>query len=226
MPGSKIIYVRAYWIVTVVAFMAAIAMLVMYTPDDKEMGVLQKVFYLHLPVAVNTFCAAMIVFIASIGYLWQRCRWWDDLASAAGIVTVLFCTVVLLTGMIWGRGAWHVWWTWSPRLTLSLVLWLLYVVYLLIRPSIDSPQRRATVSAVYGIIAFLDVPLVYLSVKLMEDLHPSSIELALQMKITVLVWFVPVTLLAGGLIVTRYRLNVLHRELQERTDAAHHGEER
>jgi heme exporter protein C len=149
----------------------------------------------------------MVVFIASIGYLWQQKMWWDDLASAAARITVLFCSIVLLTGMVWGKSAWGQWWSWSPRLTFSLVLWLLYVVYLIIRPSIESPHRRALISAVYGLIAFIDVPLVHMSTRLMPDIHPISIEMAPAMKLTLLCWFVPVTMLAFGLIVERCRLN-------------------
>lgn len=204
---SRSIKTRVYWGVTIALFAAVMAMLIVYTPVEKQMGPVQKIFYLHLPVAINTFVAALVVFIASVGYLWQRQLWWDDLAAAAGKVAVLFCAVVLLTGMIWGRSAWGMWWTWSPRLTFSLVLFLLYVVYLLIRPSIDSPQRRAVVCAVYGIVAFLDVPLVYLSVKLMPDIHPSSITLEPAMKHTLLAWFAPITLLMAGLINANYRLN-------------------
>jgi heme exporter protein C len=100
--------------------------------------------------------------------------------------------------MIWGHSAWGQWWTWSPRLTFSLVLWLLYVVYVMIRASIESPQRRALISAVYGTIAFLDVPLVWLSVRLMPDIHPTSIALAWPMKLTLIAWFVPVILLSAG----------------------------
>jgi heme exporter protein C len=183
------------------------------------MGTIQKIFYLHLPVAINTFVAALVVCIASIGYLWQRSLAWDDLAAAAGKVTALFCAVVLLTGMIWGKKAWGAWWTWSPRLTFSLVLFLLYAVYLMIRPAIESPQRRAVVCAVYGIAAFLDVPVVYLSVKLMEDVHPSSITLDPEMKRTLLAWFVPVTLLMIGLIHDRYMVARLRRAQDERRGA-------
>jgi heme exporter protein C len=171
----------------------------------------QKIFYIHLPVAICTFAAAFVVFVAGIGYVMQRHAWWDDLGAAAGKVTALFCAIVLLTGMIWGRSAWGVWWTWSPRLTFSLVLFLLYVVYIVLRPSIESPQRRAMVSAVYGIAAFIDVPIVYVSVRLLPDIHPSSITLDPRMKLTLLVWFVPVTLLAVGLVTMRYRLNRLER---------------
>ncbi|UCD76160.1 MAG: cytochrome c biogenesis protein CcsA [Phycisphaerales bacterium] len=211
-----------YWLLTLALFAATVTMVFTYTPVEETMGVVQKIFYLHLPVAINTFAAAAMVFIASIGYLWERKAWWDDLAAAAGKITALLCAVVLLTGMIWGRSAWGHWWTWSPRLTFSLVLFLLYVVYLMIRPSIESPQRRAMVCAVYGIIAFLDVPLVYLSVKMMPDFHPSSIALAPPMKLTLLAWFLPVTLLAAGLIVTRFTLNCRLRELGERREEEAH----
>ncbi len=196
----------AYWLVTASLFAGAVVMVFVWTPTEQTMGVVQKIFYLHLPVAINTFAACMVTFIASIGYLWQRRQVWDDLAVSSAKVAVLLCSIVLLTGMIWGHSAWGQWWTWSPRLTFSLVLWLLYVAYLVIRPSIESRQRRALVSAVYGVVAFLDVPLVYLSVKLMPDIHPSSIGLAPEMKTTLLFCFLPVTMLAVGLIAARYRL--------------------
>jgi heme exporter protein C len=126
---------------------------------------------------------------------------------------------VLATGMIWGHSAWGAWWTWSPRLTFSLMLWLLYAVYLIVRSSIESPQRRAIVCAVYGLTAFLDVPIVYLSSKLLPDVHPSSIQLITPMKLTLLAWFVPVTMIAAGLVVARFSLNrVQRRREQERRE--------
>lgn len=214
---------QLYWPLTALLFAAVIAMLLLYTPTEATMGAVQKIFYLHLPVAINTFVAALIVFIASIGYLWQRRYWWDDLAFAAAKVCVLLCSVVLVTGMIWGRSAWGEWWTWSPRLTFSLVLWLLYVVYLMVRPSIESPHRRALISAVYGLIAFLDVPLVYMSTRLMPDIHPASIEMAPAMKMTLLAWFVPVTLMSAGLIAASYRLQRRLRPRHE--DAFEHADD-
>lgn len=207
MKAARVRTTATWWLLTAASFAAALAMVVWYTPQEQTMGAVQKIFYLHLPTAINTFLACVTVCVASIGYLWQRESWWDDLAHAAAKVAVLLCSVVLLTGMIWGRAAWGTWWTWSPRLTFSLVLWLLYVVYLMIRPSIDSPQRRALVSAVYGLVAFLDVPLVYLSVRLMPDIHPTNVVLTQSMKLTLLAWFVPVTMLAAGLVVSTYRLH-------------------
>jgi heme exporter protein C len=176
---------------------------------------------MHMPIAVTMFLACFVVFIASAGYLLQRCMMWDDLAQAGAEVAVLFASVVLLTGMIWGRSAWGYWWTWSPRLTFSLMLWLLYLVYLMVRPSIESPQRRALVASVYGVVAFLDVPLVYASAKLLPDIHPESISLAPKMQQTVLFWFLPVLLLCGGLITARWRtLRMLREAHEEATDEA------
>jgi heme exporter protein C len=207
-----------YWILTLACLAGTTGMLFAYTPTEVTMGIVQKIFYFHLPVAINSFVACMVVFIASIGYLWQRRMWWDDLAHAAGAVAVLLLTVVLLTGMIWGKSAWGQWWTWTSwRLTFSLVLWLLYVVYLMIRPSIESPSRRAIICAVYGIAAFVDVPIVYFSVKLLpETVHPESISLEPSMQLTLGLWFIPVTLLTLGTIAARYQLNRRRRALLER----------
>jgi heme exporter protein C len=204
---------RLYWAATLGLLTAAVATAVFYAPVESTMGPVQKVFYLHMPAATNTFLACFVVFGASIGYIWQRRACWDDLAHAAAQVSVIFSSVVLLTGMVWARSAWGHWWTWSPRLTFSLGLWLLFVVYLAIRPSIESPQRRALVCAVYGIIAFLDVPLVYLSTKLLKDIHPASISLEPAMEHTLLLWLVAVTMLCTGLIAARFKLNVRARAL-------------
>jgi len=196
-----------YLITAMTFFALAIAMVLFYVPTEASMGSIQKIFYLHLPVAIATFVACLICFAASIAFAVTRDMKWDRLASASARIAVVFCSVVLLTGMIWGKSAWGQWWTWSPRLTFSLVLWLLYVVYVMVRASVESPQRRAIIAAVYGIIAFLDVPLVYLSVRLMPDIHPVSVELAGAMKLTLIAWFVPVFLLMFGLIALRFRID-------------------
>jgi len=204
------------WLITTMLFFAiAIALVAGYVPTEATMGPIQKIFYLHLPVAIATFVACLICFAASVGYALQRDMKWDRLASAAARVSVVFCSVVLLTGMIWGKSAWGQWWTWSPRLTFSLVLWLLYVVYVMVRASVESPQRRAIIAAVYGIIAFLDVPLVYLSVRLMPDIHPASVELAGSMKLTLIAWFGPVFMLMFGLIALRFRIDQRAAELEK-----------
>jgi heme exporter protein C len=211
MKRNRPTWAIAYWTLTAIAFAFAGFLAIFYAPVESTMGVVQKIFYIHLPSAINTFVGFMIVFVASIGYLIQRKGWWDDLAVAAAKAGVLCCSVVLLTGMTWAKGAWGSWWTWSPRLTFSLLLWLLYVVYLIIRTSIDSEQRRALVAAAYGVVAFLDVPLVYVSARLLPDIHPASITLAHEMKLTLGLWFIPVTLLNIGFIAAGYALNARRR---------------
>lgn len=158
------------------------------------------IFYLHLPAAINTFGAAFVVFVAGIGYFGSRRRCWEDLAIAAGQVAVLQGSIVLLSGMLWARIAWGAWWLWSPRLTFSLILWLLYVVNLALRPLIANPARRAVVGAIYGIVAFLDVPLVYLSVKLLPDIHPSSVDLTPEMRWVLLVCLITMTAVSASLV--------------------------
>ncbi len=216
MPGLRKNIASAFWAITTLALLGALAMVIGYTPEERTIGVVQKIFYVHMPLAVYALLGAMLVFVASIGYLASRRTWWDDLATAGAGVTVLLGTGVLATGMIWGKSAWGVWWAWTPRLTFSLMLWLLYIVYLMLRSSMDSPQRRAVVSAVYGTCAFLDVPLVWLSARLIPDpIHPPTVELSGPMKLTLLVWLLAIGMLVVGLVVVRYRLNRQVRELEK-----------
>lgn len=175
-------------------------------PIDENMGQIHRLLYLHLPVAANTLVFALIVFVASVGYLGGRRQVWDDLAQAAAAVTVLNGTVLLLTGMVWSKVAWGHWWVWSPRLCISLILWLLYAIYLAVRSRIDAPQRRAVVGAVYGVVAFLDVPLLYLSVKLLPDIHPTESALRAQMYPALWTWFIGITIFSFGTMIARFAL--------------------
>lgn len=194
-----------YWALTL-ALLAIGVFLAVRAPIDETMGPIQKLIYLHLPVAVNTFLASLVVCVASVGYLAARGQKWDDLAQAAAAVTVLNGTVLLLTGMFWGKVAWDLWWTWSPRLTFSLILWALYLAYLIMRRRIASPERRALVSAVYGAVAFLDVPLLYLAVKLLPDVHPTQSGLVPAMYPALWTWMAAITMISGGLIAARFFL--------------------
>ena len=217
MSNSRKTLWYAWWMLTAILWLGGLALVLVYTPVEATMGPVQKLFYLHMPSAISTFLASFVCFVGSIGYLIQRQSRWDDLAAAGAKVSVFFCTIVLATGMIWGHAAWGHWWTWSPRLTFSLVLWLLYIVYLMVRTSVESGQRRALISAVYGVIAFLDVPLVYLSVRMMPDIHPASVALAPEMKLTLGLCFVPVLLLAGGLVVQSFgRAQALRAQRESR----------
>lgn len=186
--------------------LAAAVAVAVRAPVESTFGPIQKLFYLHLPIAINTFLSGLVVFVACVAYLGGRRQVWDDLAYSAARITVLNGTVLMLTGVFWAKVSWGQWWAWSPRLAFSLLLWLLYVVYLCLRPVFGPTQRGAVVAAVYGIIAFLDVPLVYLSVNLLPDVHPSHLELTSEMRWALMLWFVSITMLTAGLIGSRFAL--------------------
>jgi cytochrome c biogenesis factor len=134
-----------------------------------------RLLYIHVPAAIDTFIACGAVFFAAILYLITRRPSWDRIAAVSALTALLFCSAVLISGMFWARQAWGRWWAWSPRLTFSFILWLLYAGYFALRAAVPA-RRRAAFCAVYGTIAFLDVPLVWLSVKLLPDIHPESVQ--------------------------------------------------
>ncbi|NHZ48837.1 cytochrome c biogenesis protein [Nitratidesulfovibrio liaohensis] len=148
-------------------------MIFVYAPVEQTMGIVQKIFYFHMPLAWWSLISFLTVFVASIAFLRTRNWKWDALSGAAAEVGVLFSGLALITGSIWGRHSWGVWWTWDPRLTTTLVMWFVYAGYLVLR-TLDLPRERlGTVSAVVGIVAFLDVPLVFLSARLWRSIHPA-----------------------------------------------------
>jgi len=164
-------------LLAIVIVMMAIAhyMIFFYAPIEREMGIVQKIFYYHVPLAWNSFLAFGVVFFASFRYLATRDRKWDIRALAAAEVGVLYTTLVLITGPIWAKPVWGIWWTWDARLTLTLVLWLIYVAYLMLRHYVDNPEKRATLAAVVGIVGFVDVPLVYFAIRWWRTQHPQPV---------------------------------------------------
>ena len=147
----------------------------MVAPTDSVLGNVQRVFYFHVPMAILSFLAFLVVFVASILYLAKRNQKWDRLAHAAAEVGVVFVTLALLTGIIWARPVWGVWWTWEPRLTTTLILWLIYVAYLMIRAYAPNRTQGAKYAAVVGIVGFVDVPIVYYSLQWWRSIHPSAV---------------------------------------------------
>ena len=162
-------------LVTGLLMLADLYLIFMVAPTDAVMGDVQRVFYFHVPMAIMSFLAFFVVFVASVGYLARRGRRWDSVAHASAEVGVLFVSLALITGIIWGRPVWNTWWTWEPRLTTTLILWLIYVSYLMIRSYAPSQDKAARYSAVVGIIGFVDVPIVYYSVVWWRSIHPSPV---------------------------------------------------
>ena len=160
---------------TTVLMLVDMYLMTMVAPTDANLGHLQRVFYFHVPVAVLSFLAFFFVFIFSIIYLANRKPVWDGLAHASAEVGVVFVSLALLTGVIWARPLWNTWWTWEPRLTTTLILWLIYVAYLMVRSYAPNRQKGALYGAVVGIVGFVDVPIVYYSVVWWRSIHPSPV---------------------------------------------------
>ncbi len=155
--------------------LTSLFMIFIVVPTEATMGIIQRIFYYHVPVAWVAFLAFFVVFMASIMYLWKRDRKWDSIAASSAELGVVFTTLVLITGSIWAKPIWGAWWTWDARLTTSLVLWLIYVAYLLVRSYISEEEKAARFAAVVGIIGFIDVPIVALAIVLWGTQHPSPV---------------------------------------------------
>ena len=144
-----------------------------HAPVEESMGVVQKIFYTHMPLAWWSTVSFFVNFVASILYLAKRRDAYSRLAGAAAELGVLFSGLALVTGMCWARPIWNVWWTWDPRLTTTLVMWFVYAAYLLLRASDVGGGRKEAVLAVLGVVAFLDVPLVFVSARYWRSIHPA-----------------------------------------------------
>jgi heme exporter protein C len=164
-------YSAALGLVAFPALAAAQALAVLTSAPEREMGHLQKIMYVHVPTAWVGMLAFFAVFVASLLYLWRRDLRLDLFAAAAAQVGVVLTGLTLVLGSLWGRPTWGVWWTWDPRLTSTAILLLVYAGYLALRGFTADPERRARWSAAVGVLAFLNVPIVYMSVRWWRTLH-------------------------------------------------------
>ena len=200
------------------AFAACQWLIYAYAPVEETLGLPQKIFYVHLPLAWWALMSFFMVFLGSIAYLWRRNPAADRLCAAAAETGVLLSGLALVTGMLWARRSWGVWWTWDPRLTTTLIMWFIYAGYLVLR-GLDLPQqRRNVVCAVVGIVAFLDVPLVFLSARIWRSIHPAVFGnkgggLEPEMRLTVIACVISFGLLWAGLVWIRKRQLDLPRVL-------------
>src|SRR6202162_3924834 len=188
-------------------------------PTEQTMGDVQRIFYYHVPSAWTAFCLFFVNLVASIVYLARRNPRADAIALVSAEVGVIFCTVVLVTGPIWARPVWGIWWTWDLRLTLTLVLWLIYVSYLGLRrfPSSGQTPLLAAVLAVFGA---LDVPLVYFSIWFFRTQHPQPViggggSIDPRMLHVLLINWLAFSCFAALVCWSRYRLEVMRRDLDE-----------
>ncbi|MFA4910988.1 MAG: cytochrome c biogenesis protein CcsA [Desulfobacteria bacterium] len=212
-------FLKAFEFITFFMVLLALYAIFIYAPVEKSMGIVQKIFYLHVPSAFLAFFAFFITFIASILYLYKRNHQWDIIASSSAEIGVIFCTIVLITGPIWAKPIWNVWWTWDPRLTTTLILWFIYVAYLMLR-GVAGENQRSNFSAVFGILGFVNVPITFLAIRLWRTIHPvvitgKGINISAPMKHTLLIAFVAFCLLFFWLLINRIRLEKTRIKAEE-----------
>ena len=161
--------------VTLGWMMVALYMIFLYAPEEATMGPVQRIFYFHVSSGWIALFAYFLVFVGSVGYLARGSVKMDTLAYCSGQVGFVFCSLVLVTGPLWAKPAWGIWWPWDARITSTFVLWLLYASYLALRHYFGESDRAATLGAVVGIIGFIDVPIVYFSIRWWRTHHPSPV---------------------------------------------------
>lgn len=162
-------------LLTAAWMLAALGMVFLYAPQELTMGEVQRIFYIHVASAWTAFLAYLILFLGSVGYLWKRSGFADDLAHAAAEVGFVFCCGVLVTGPLWAKPVWGIWWTWDARLTSTFILWLLFVSYLMLRSSLINPGRAELLGAVVGVIGFVDVLVDYMAIRWWRTQHPQPV---------------------------------------------------
>jgi heme exporter protein C len=184
-----------------------------YAPREAVQGNVQRIMYLHVPSVLTAYLAFALVLLGSGAYLATRRAGWDRLAAAAAEIGVLFTAVTIVSGSIWGRPTWGVWWTWDARLTSTAVLLLVYVGYLLLRAMVDEPEMRARYAAVVGIVGAANIPIVHFSVKWWRALHqpatilgPEPSPIAPSIALTLLVNWVAFTLLFAYFLSRRLEI--------------------
>ena len=205
---------------TVAAVPVSLHAAFLLAPNEQKMGVVQRIFYYHVPAAIMAFLGVGLCAVMSALYLWKKDRRYDLYAHAAAELGVLFCTMVLVTGPIWARPVWGVWWTGEVRLTSTLILWLIYVGYLLLRQNADNREQAARWGAIVGIVGALDMPIVYKSVEWWRGLHPKVLKISggggldPGMERTLLICTITFLLLFATLLFERVRLARLEDEVE------------
>src|SRR4030095_2290946 len=196
-------------------------------PEERTMGVVQRIFYFHVSCAWAALTAFLVCFASNLLYVWRRLEKFYWLSVSCAEVGVAFTTVVLISGPIWAKPAWGIYWTWDARLTSTFVLWLLYISYLLLRTLVEEPDRRALLSALFGIFAFIDVPIVFGAIRWWRTQHPAPVimggpdsGLAPGMRATFFFAVLAMHVFMWFLIAERYSLEQRRSDVEQRRQEA------
>jgi heme exporter protein C len=168
--GMRVLVASAAVLVGVHLYLALV-----WSPPEAQMHDLVRIMYFHVASAWTALVAFLVTFVCSILYLWRRRLLYDAVAVCSAEIGLVYTSITLLTGSLWAKPIWQTWWTWDPRLTTTLILWFLFIAYMLLRGTIATAERRAVIAAIYAIVAFADVPVIHLSVRLWRSIHPDAI---------------------------------------------------
>lgn len=208
-------------LIALLSFVGAQMLAFRISAPDRDMGNLQKIMYVHVPAAWIAFIAFFVVFVYSLLYLWRRDERLDLVAASAAEVGVVLTSLTLALGMIWARPTWGIWWTWDPRLTTTAILLVIYAGYLALRGFVEDPERRGVWSAAVGILSFLNVPVVYMSVRWWRTIHqvqsaPSTVDPAYALGLRLNA--IAVLLIFIYFLVRRYHAARLERAVEVRLE--------
>ena len=225
--GMKLVSaLRLLNIITSLLFVFTLYSVFLYAPREVIMGEVQRIFYFHVAAGWVGALAFLVTLVAGCFYLSTRNNKWDRIAVSSVEVGVVFTTMNIVSGSIWARPVWNTWWTWDPRLTTATIMWLLYVSYLMLRQGLDDPLRRRSFSSVYGIVAFVSVPLTFLAIRVWRTIHPVVIggndpnaegqfDMTDRMRATLLLSVFTFTLLYATLLWHRVRMECLSEQVDE-----------
>jgi heme exporter protein C len=188
--------------------LAVWAYLAYQAPLEKTLGLVYKILYVHVPCVIPTYLGFALAAVGGMGFLRTREPRWDRLALAGAEVGVVFCSLMVMTGMIWAKPAWGAWWAWEPRLTSTAVLWFIYLAYLFVRAFATGSDSARTAAAVHAVIGVLVIPFVYFAVDLAQDrgMHPSREPMPPEFRVPLLAGFAAFTLIFFYLLGQRLEL--------------------
>lgn len=218
--------------VTGVALVLFLYLALLWAPDAANLAgaerAAQRIFYIHMGNNAAAALAFLTTFVAGFLYLFTRRKIWDTIGLSGVELGLVFATGTLITGSIWAKPTWNTYWTWDPRLTTSAIVWLLYVAYLMLRGAVENPEQRARFAAVYGILAFIGVPMTYFSIRWWRTIHPvvlggaesadaqGGFALGSNIRLTMIAGMIVFSLLYVTLLIYRVRLENLRDKIVER----------
>lgn len=217
---------RSFTVITALMLIVSLYAVFVYAPREVLMGEVQRVFYFHVAAGWVGALSFLVTLIAGVLYLSTRDVRWDRVAVSSVEIGVVFTTMNVVSGSIWARPVWNTWWTWDPRLTTASVMWLLYVAYLMLRQGLDDLHRRRRFASIYGIVAFVSVPLTFLAIRIWRTIHPVVIgsndpdaegqfDMNSRMQHAFLLSLLTFTALYGTLLWHRVRLEGLSERVAE-----------